>query len=55
VALAVTNNDTTEINKAFKNLKYYFVYIGILIIIILTLYVVALVVAGTSMAFLKGL
>jgi hypothetical protein len=55
VALAVTNHDTAEINKAFKNLKSYFVYIGILIIIILILYAVALVVAGTSMAFLKGL
>jgi uncharacterized protein YacL len=28
VALAITNHDTSEISKAFKNLKYYFVYIS---------------------------
>jgi len=54
-ANAVQNLDKQELYKAIKNLKSYFVYIGILIIIVLAVYAVALVVAGTSMAFLKGL
>jgi hypothetical protein len=44
-----------EFHKAIKNLKSCFVYIGVLIIIILSLYIVVLIVAGSSMAFLKGL
>ena len=42
-------------NKAFRNLKFYFVYIGVLVIIILVLYITALVIAGATMAFVKGL
>ncbi len=52
---AVFSLDKHEINKAFKNLKFYFVYIGVMVIIILTLYVTALILAGATMAFLKGL
>jgi len=52
---AVSTNDKQELHKAFKNLKFYFAYLGILIIIVLILYIVALVLVGTSMAFLKGL
>ena len=54
-AHAVQTLDKQELHKAFRNLKSYFVYIGILIIIVLTFYIVALVVEGTSMSFLKGL
>ena len=54
-AHAVQTLDKQEFHKAIKNLKSYFVYLGILLIILLTFYVVALIVAGTSMAFLKGL
>jgi MFS family permease len=54
-ANAVLTLDKQELHKAFKNLKSYFVYLGVLIIIVLTFYVVALIVAGTSMAFLKSL
>ena len=54
-ANAVQTLDKQELFKAIKNLKSYFVYIGILIIIVLAVYAVALVVAGTSMAFLNGL
>ncbi|TAL69263.1 MAG: hypothetical protein EPN88_06750 [Bacteroidetes bacterium] len=54
-AHAVQTLDKQELHKAIKNLKSYFVYIGVLIIIGLSLYVVALIVAGTSMSFLKGL
>jgi hypothetical protein len=52
---AVHTLDKLEFHKAIKNLKSCFVYIGVLIIIILSLYIVVLVVAGSSMAFLKGL
>jgi hypothetical protein len=52
---AIQTLDKLELHKAIKNLKYYFAYIGILIIIIFSLYIVVLIVAGSSMAFLKGL
>lgn len=52
---AVSTQDKKEFHKAFKNLKFYFAFIGVLIIIVLVFYLVALVVVGTSMAFLKGL
>lgn len=52
---AVQNLDKLEFHKAIKNLKSCFVYIGVLIIIILSLYIVVLIVAGSSLAFLKGL
>jgi hypothetical protein len=54
-ANAVHSLNKEELRKAFKNLKSYFVYLGIMVIIGLSLYVVALIVAGTSIAFLKGL
>jgi MFS family permease len=54
-AHAVQTQSKQELHKAIKNLKSYFVYIGILIIIGLSFYVIALIVAGTSMTFLKGL
>jgi hypothetical protein len=52
---AIQNLDKLRLHKAIKNLKYYFAYIGILLIIILSLYIVVLIVAGSSLAFLKGL
>lgn len=51
-ALATQNKE--ELHKAFKNLKFYFVYLGLLLIIVLSFYIIALIVAGTSMPFLKG-
>jgi hypothetical protein len=52
---AIHTLDKLILNKALKNLKSYFAYIGILIIIVLSIYIITLIVAGTSMAFLKGL
>ncbi|MGC1392592.1 MAG: hypothetical protein WA816_16275 [Bacteroidales bacterium] len=52
---AIHTIDKLEFNKAIKNLKYYFAYIGVLIIIILSIYIVVLIIAGSSLAFLKGL
>jgi hypothetical protein len=55
MAIAVMTLDKQKLHKAVKNLKYYFAYIGILIIIALALYVAALILEGTSMTFFKGL
>jgi hypothetical protein len=52
---AVRNLDNSEIKKAFKNLKRYYVYIGILLIVLLVIYFVAFFAAGASLAFLKDL
>jgi len=52
---AIRNFDKLELHKALKNLKYYFAYIGVMIIIVFSIYIVVLIVAGSSMAFLKGL
>jgi hypothetical protein len=55
ISHAIHTLDKLEFHKAVKNLKAYFAYIGILIIIMLSIYLIILVVAGSSMAFLKGL
>jgi amino acid transporter len=52
---AVASLDKTELHKAFRNLKSYFVYIGILIIIILSLYLISLIFLGSSLSRLRGL
>jgi hypothetical protein len=52
---AIKALDKLELHKALKNLKAYFAYIGILIIIVFTIYIILLIVAGSSMAFIKGL
>jgi hypothetical protein len=51
---AVKTLDKQELHIAFRNLKRYYVYMGIIIIVILVLYVLAFVIAGASMSFLKG-
>lgn len=50
---AVMNLSNEHIRIAFRNLKYYFTYIGVLVIIVLAFYFIALVVAGSSLAFFK--
>lgn len=54
-AHAVIKLDKKELYKAIKNLKLYFVYVGIIIIIGLLLYIATLIITGTSMAFFKDL
>ena len=51
---AILNHDKLKLEKAFRNLRTYFTYIGVLVIIVLSIYLLALVVAGSSMSFLKG-
>lgn len=50
---AVHTLNQEKIRKAFRNLKAYFTYLGVLVIIGLCLYVTALVIAGSSLAFFK--
>jgi MFS family permease len=51
--LAVKTLDKKELNKAFRNLKFYFLYTGLLIILLLLCYVAVLLFAGTTTSLLK--
>ena len=52
---AVKTLDKQELHKAFKNLKAYYVYTGVLLIIVLSIYIIAFIAAGASVAFLNDL
>ena len=52
-AKTVQKSDNQELYKAIKNLKLYFGYIGVLIIISLMLYVIVLIIAGQSLPYIK--
>jgi hypothetical protein len=54
-AKAVQTLNKEELHKAFISLKSYVVYLGVLIILGLSVYLVALIFAGSAIAFLKGL
>jgi hypothetical protein len=47
-ARAIESLDKLKLHKAIKNLKFCFIYIGVMIIIVLCCYIVALIVSGTS-------
>lgn len=50
---AVQTREKKELNKAFKNLKLYFVYMGVFFIIVLLLYVIGLIVTGSAVVIPK--
>ena len=50
---AIQNLDRQKLEKGFRNLRLYFTYIGIMVIVVLSIYVVGLLFAGASMSFLK--
>lgn len=52
---AVRNHDKKELSSALRNLKYFFVYLGVLIIIILSLYLISVIFSEISMEIFKGL
>jgi len=52
---AIHNNDILKLTKGFKNLYLFFKIIGILVILVLLIYVIALAVSGASMTLLKGI
>jgi hypothetical protein len=54
-AIAVHNIDAQEFYKAIRNLRFYFTFVGVLIIFNLMIYIVVLIAEGTSMPFLKSL
>lgn len=49
---AIQKRSAVMLDKAFKNLRIYFTYIGIMVIIVLSIYFVVLVTAGASMSLL---
>jgi protein-S-isoprenylcysteine O-methyltransferase Ste14 len=51
---AIHERDSRKLDKALRNLRIYFTFLGILVIFILSVYFVALFAAGASMSFLKG-
>jgi magnesium-transporting ATPase (P-type) len=51
---AIQTHNQDKLDKAFRNLRIYFTYIGILLILVLSIYVIALIAAGASVSFLKG-
>ena len=51
---AVHEHDMNKLDKAFKYLRTFFSYIGIIMIIILSIYIVAIVGTGSSVSFLLG-
>jgi hypothetical protein len=52
---AIRSLDKQKLHKAFRNLKAFYVYIGILIIAGLAIYVFVFIVFGVSISFLKDL
>jgi hypothetical protein len=50
---AVGTLDKIQLHKAFRNLKLYFVYTGVMIILVFVFYLVALIFIGKSLSFLK--
>jgi hypothetical protein len=53
-AMALSTLDKKEMHIAIKYLKRYFIYMGVLLIVVITGYLASLVIAGTSAAFLHG-
>ena len=52
---AVASCDANEMTLAFKNIKSYWKYMGILVIILLAVYLIIFLIFGASMAFLSGM
>ena len=52
---ALTTLDRKNMHKAIKSLKRFFIYIGILLIVSITIYIFSLILAGRSAASLFGL
>jgi hypothetical protein len=55
IGKAVNNHDKKELSTALRNLKYFFVYLGVVIIIILSLYLISIIFSEISMEIFKGL
>jgi hypothetical protein len=53
ISVVIKTHDKEELKKAFRNLRSYFTYTGILIIAVLVIYVIAFLIMGSSVTFLK--
>ena len=52
---AIQNNDQRKLAKGFRNLRLFFGYFGILVILIISVYLILLLFAGASISILKGI
>ncbi len=52
---AVRARDNNYMKRAFRYLRKYSVYIGVLAIVVLAIYLIAIIMSGASLAFLKDL
>jgi len=50
----IQNTGSDELAKAFRNLRFFFTCIGIMALLIISSYLFALVMAGSSLSFLSG-
>jgi hypothetical protein len=53
-SFALAKHDRKEMHIAIKFLKRFFIYIGVFLIVVLTVYIASLVMAGRSAAILHG-
>jgi integral membrane sensor domain MASE1 len=52
---AIQNHDQRKLAKGFRNLRLFFAYFGILVILIISVYLILLLFAGASISILKGI
>jgi heme/copper-type cytochrome/quinol oxidase subunit 2 len=51
---AIQNTDQQKFEKGLRNLRLFFTYLGIILILVLSIYVMALIFAGSTLSFLQG-
>lgn len=52
---AIQNHDQRKLAKGFRNLRLFFAYFGILVILVISVYLILLLFAGASISILKGI
>lgn len=52
---ALKSMDKEDLKKAFRNLKRLYIFIGILLITVLSFYVIAFLIAGSTLSLFSGL
>jgi hypothetical protein len=51
---AISNTDSAELTRAVRYLKRFFLYLGILLIVLIVFYISVLIITGTTEIFPKG-
>ena len=54
-SVAISNLDPRELYIAFRSLKRFFLFMGVLLILAIAIYITALILESTSIGLLKGL